>query len=82
MQSFLTAIRFLVKVTVTVTIEPAVMLLLSSSSRTAKTEGQSEKELSIQKFHNNKFRVSTVALRCICGNHCKLTGCIEDSVSQ
>lgn len=36
-QSFLTAIRFLVKVTVTVTIEPAVMLLLSSSSRTAKT---------------------------------------------
>ena len=35
---FLTAIRFLVKVTVTVTIEPAVMLLLSSSSRTAKSQ--------------------------------------------
>lgn len=40
MQLFLTAIRFLVKVTVTVTIEPAVMLLLSSSSRTADTQGE------------------------------------------
>lgn len=68
MQSFLTAIRFLVKVTVTVTIEPAVMLLLSSSSRTAKKEGQRENELSVQKFYNDKFRISTVVPRCICGN--------------
>lgn len=37
-QPFLTAMRFLDKVMVTVTIEPAVMLLLSSSSRTAETQ--------------------------------------------
>lgn len=36
--SVLTAIRFLVRVTVTVTMEPAVMLLLSSSSKTAERQ--------------------------------------------
>lgn len=44
----LTAIRFLVKVTVTVTIDPAVILLLSSSSRTAKTERDKVKQAAVQ----------------------------------
>lgn len=40
MGAVLTDILFLVNVTVTVTMEPAVMLLLSSSSRTVATRGR------------------------------------------
>lgn len=56
MQSFLTTIRFLVKVTVTVTIEPAVMLLLSSSSRTAKTQGEKERAFQYPKVSQRRVQ--------------------------